>query len=92
MLKMIYIELKIIYMNKENIEKRDFSFEKGYYHVRVCDAKECRRRITEALGLKHRVSFLHRLRGKVEPTVSEAAKIESIFAEYGVTDVWGKVI
>jgi hypothetical protein len=31
------------------------------------------------------------LHGEVEPKVSEAEKIEAIFAKYGVTDVWGEV-
>lgn len=43
----------------------------------------------EALGITTRMAFLNRLRGDVEPKVSEAKAIESIFAEFGIKEVWG---
>ena len=42
-----------------------------------------------ALGLRTRVSWYARLNGTVEPKVSEAKIIESVFADFGITQVWG---
>ena len=52
--------------------------------------EEVRLRIMDALGLQTRNTFYIRLRGKIEPKVSEAEKIENIFKEYGITEVWGE--
>jgi hypothetical protein len=43
----------------------------------------------QALGISNRTSWIKRLNGAVEPKVSEARAIEEIFAEYGITEVWG---
>ena len=43
-----------------------------------------------ALGLTSTPPFYQRLNGKVEPKVTEAEAIERIFAEYGITEVWGE--
>jgi predicted transcriptional regulator len=53
------------------------------------DIKEVRQKIMKALGIKHRASWIARLNGTIEPRVSEAKAIEEIFAEYGITDIWG---
>ena len=42
-----------------------------------------------ALNLKTRNTFYIRLRGEIEPKVSEAEAIEAIFKDYGITEVWG---
>ena len=52
--------------------------------------EEVRLRIMDALGLQTRNTFYIRLRGKIEPKVSEAEKIENIFREYGITEIWGE--
>jgi len=52
--------------------------------------EEARLRIMTALKLQTRNTFYIRLRGKIEPKVSEAEKIEEIFREYGITEVWGE--
>ncbi|MDR0605704.1 MAG: hypothetical protein LBG80_15530 [Bacteroidales bacterium] len=79
-------------MDKKFILAKDWSFEQGYYHVPYIDQKACRARIMSALELTTRVGFLTRLRGKIEPKISEVFEIEKIFEEYGITDVWGKII
>ena len=40
--------------------------------------------------MKTRNTFYIRMRGEIEPKVSEAEAIEKIFSEYGITDVWGE--
>jgi hypothetical protein len=45
----------------------------------------------EALNISAHNSFLDRLNGKVVPTVPEAEAIERVFAQYGITEVWGQV-
>ena len=68
---------------------KKFSFKNGYSQVRQIDAPVVRERIMNALGLNSRMAWWQRLNGLVEPRVTEAEAIGSIFAEYGVTDVWG---
>lgn len=69
---------------------RNYAFEKGFSQVMNKDVQAVRHEIMDALNVTTRPAFLSRLRGEVEPKVSEAAKIEAIFAKYGVTDVWGE--
>jgi hypothetical protein len=67
----------------------NFSFKKGYQLVQQKDAKEVRQRIMSALNLTSRRSWGLRLNGLIEPKVSEAQTIESIFNEYDIYDIWG---
>mgnify|MGYP007108682335 CR=1 FL=1 len=66
-----------------------FSFKKGWVQVPKNKSDEVRNRIMVVLGLQARNSFYIRLRGAIEPKVSEAQAIEKIFAMYGITDIWG---
>lgn len=70
----------------------EFSFYKGWSQVKIKDQKEIRGRIMKALGVNTRMGWCLRRIGKVEPRVSEARAIESIFAEYGIKDVWGEAL
>lgn len=67
----------------------EFSFRLGFSQVKQRDIRDVRRKIMQALGIKTRSSWMMRLNGVVEPKVSEARAIEEIFAEYGITEVWG---
>lgn len=67
----------------------DFSFKRGYSQVQNKDLSNVKREIMQALEIKTRPSWAARLNGQVEPKVSEAAAIESVFAKYGISDVWG---
>lgn len=67
----------------------NFSFKKGYQQVQQKDAKEVRQRIMSALNLTSRRSWGLRLNGLIEPKVSEAQTIESIFNEYDIYEIWG---
>ena len=71
-------------------KKRSFSFQKGWNQLKVGDANVVRDKIMSALGISYRTSFYYRLKGKCEPTVTEAQAIEAIFKEYGIKDVWGE--
>jgi hypothetical protein len=77
-------------MDKENIEKREWSFQKGWGQVQNRDSKAVKAQIMRALNLKTRVGWGDRMWGRIEPRISEVAKIEEIFAEYDIQDVWGK--
>ncbi|MGM9763334.1 MAG: hypothetical protein ACI3ZQ_04880 [Candidatus Cryptobacteroides sp.] len=68
---------------------KNFSFKKGWVQLRSKDQPKVRTKIINALGLKCVASFYPRLNGAYEPRVTEAKAIETIFAEYGITDVWG---
>lgn len=74
---------------QQSMSKEQFSFNKGWSQVKNGDLRKCRKKLMEALGITTRMAFLNRLRGDVEPKVSEAKAIESIFAELGIKEVWG---
>lgn len=69
---------------------RSFSFKKGWNQLKQGDVEQCRNKLMDALGLTSTPPFYQRLNGKVEPKVTEAEAIERIFAEYGITEVWGE--
>lgn len=69
---------------------RSFSFKRGFSQLQYKDVGAVRKRIMEALNLKTRAGWKFRYDGTIEPRVTEAEAIESIFAEYGITDVWGE--
>lgn len=73
------------------MSREQFSFEKGWMQIKNGDIRECRDKIMNAIGIKTRVAWHNRLRGDVEPKISEVKAIESVFAEYGITEVWGKI-
>lgn len=66
-----------------------FSFRKGWSQLPKNKTAEVRELIMEALQLKTRNTFYIRMRGEIEPKVSEAESIEAIFKDHGITDVWG---
>lgn len=67
-----------------------FSFEKGWKQIRQKDTKAVKQKLMETLSIRNRTSWGDRLKGRIEPKVSEYNQINAIFAEYGITDVWGK--
>ena len=66
-----------------------YSFRNGWLQVRQGDIRVVRKKLYHALGITTAVAFCNRLNGKVEPRVSEHESIERIFAEHGITEVWG---
>ena len=71
------------------MSKELFSFSKGWSQVHNGDVPTCRAKLMQALNIKTRAAFLNRLRGEIEPKVSEAKAIEKVFAEFGIKEVWG---
>ncbi|MDR0207053.1 MAG: hypothetical protein LBI45_07350 [Bacteroidales bacterium] len=64
-----------------------FSFKRAYESLPANKKSEVRAKIMSELS-KESYAFYQRMNGRVEPKVSEAQKIEAIFAEYGITEVW----
>lgn len=69
-------------------ELRTFSFRRGYNQLTADEARTLRVEIINALDLT-RNGFYRRLRGEVEPKITEAEKIESLFRSYNISDIWG---
>jgi hypothetical protein len=69
---------------------KKFSFKKGFDQVQHKDVTEVKKKIMSALKITTRAAWGFRLNGTIEPKVSEAQAIESIFAEYGITEIWGE--
>lgn len=72
------------------MEKQLFSFSKGWGQVTQNDSKQVKSEIMKALKINTRAGWGQRLRGDVEPRVSEAKAIEEIFKKRGITKVWGE--
>ena len=69
----------------------EFSFQNGWSQLRQKDVAECKEKIMVALGLTTRSGLGYRRNGDVGYTPAEQEAVERIFAEYGITEVWGKV-
>ena len=78
---------------KGKTPKSEWSFERGLFQIPYGLINEVELRIAKVLGLKsvskRGGSFDYRMYGYKEATKTEWDKITAIFAEYGVTDVWG---
>ena len=81
--------IKALFFKKMGMDK-GLGFEKGWLQVRQKDTKAVKQKLIEALGIHNRTTWYQRLKGTVEPKATEYMKINSIFSEYGITDVWGK--
>jgi hypothetical protein len=66
-----------------------YSFRRGFGLAKHQDIPTIKREIMATLGISTRGAWLGRLNGKVEPKISEAEAIVTIFAKHGVTEVWG---
>ena len=67
-----------------------FAFRRGWLQLRQCDIPVVKKKLMKALNINNRVSFSERKLGKIEPSISEHNAVEQVFAEFGITDVWGK--
>ena len=72
------------------MSKEQFSFKKGCSQLRQCDISKCRKELMAAFNVTTRAAFLQRLKGNVIPNVLEAHNVETVFAKYGIKDVWGE--
>ena len=66
-----------------------YSFKKGFGQVQQKDIKIVKTEIMEALGITTRYAWGMRLKGEIEPRVSEAEAIERIFKAHGIKSIWG---
>lgn len=69
----------------------EFAFKRGLDHVPLGKVKQAKKELMEALNITTRVSWSKRLRGLIEPKVTEAEAIEQVFARYGIKkdQIWG---
>lgn len=66
------------------------SFRPGMEQLRYADFPKAKKEIMTALNITSRSCWATRLKGHVEPKVSEVIIIEKILAKYGVTkNIWG---
>ena len=70
-------------------KKRSYSFMRGYRQLKVDQVKDFKMQIMEALNIKTRSAFQSRLKGNVEPRMTEAKAIEDIFKRFNITNLWG---
>jgi hypothetical protein len=66
-------------------------FWRGWMNVPQQNVGRVRARIMRALGVTTFQSFRDRLNGRVKLTSEEVEKIEEIFKDFGIIDVWGDV-
>ena len=76
-------------MSLATIDKDNCSFKPGWEQLTKKQAVLVRNEIMEILNLTYD-GFYKRMRGEVEPKVSEAVAIENVFKKYGITNIWGK--
>lgn len=67
-----------------------FAFKKGWDMVPKSKLQEVRTDLMAVLGITSLTSFYSRMKGIPEPTMSEGERIQAVFAEYGITDIWGE--
>lgn len=65
------------------------SFNRGWSQVPPCFRDELRQKLMAVFGIMTTSQFYVRMRGEVEPRKSQISGVESVFAEYNVTDIWG---
>jgi len=82
------IETKNKLKTINNMDK--YSFIKGFGQVQNKDVRLVKSEIMVALGIKTRYAWGLRLKGEIEPRVSEAEAIEKIFKSHGIKSIWGK--
>lgn len=64
------------------------SFRKGLGQVQVKDLAEVKAKLMKALGISTPQGLGYRIRGVYYIKPREKKKIEEIFAEYGIKDIW----
>jgi hypothetical protein len=69
--------------------EKKYPFKKGYDKVPGGIQPNVKAELMKVLNIKTRAAWLKRLKGEVEPTVSEAQNIEKVFRKHGITDIWG---
>jgi hypothetical protein len=77
-------------LTETNKKTEKLGFLKGLNQVKMGDYKEVVAELYKALGINNRNSFYAYRDGKIEPKVTQADGIESVFNRYGITkNIWG---
>lgn len=66
-----------------------YSFQKGMGQVRMKDIHEVKAKLMTALNIHTPQGLGYRIRGVYALKAEEKGLIEAVFAEYGITDIWG---
>ena len=72
-----------------NKRKGRLGFTKGLNQVKMGDYKAVVAELYRALGINNRNSFYAYRDGKIEPKVTQAEAVESVFNRFGITNIWG---
>lgn len=65
-------------------------FRRGMSQLNPFRVAEFRLKMMDAMGWKARTTFSQYMNGNKTPLTTQAAAIEQVFAEFGVTkDIWG---
>ena len=71
------------------IAKKRYSFRKGYLQCTLAQKKELREKLMATLAIKGRTYFSTVLnKGILNISISYYEAINSVFHEYGITDIW----
>lgn len=68
---------------------RKYSFRKGWKQLPEGKQKDFKKELVTRLDISES-TFYPRLRGEVEPKISEYHIIENLFLEYNVKEIWGE--
>ncbi|MBV5348903.1 hypothetical protein JZU61_04505 [bacterium] len=69
---------------------KNYAFNRGFNQVSVGNAPLLKEELMKALKIKSRAAWIRRINGQVDPKVSEINSVETVFAKYGIKQVWGE--
>lgn len=77
--------------NQSDTAVARFAFEKGWNYIRAIDQTKAMDDFKTLFGITTESNVYRRIRGEVEPTVTEYEGIETILKKYGVAkkNMWG---
>jgi len=67
------------------------AFEIGWYNSKAGDKAKIKKKIMAEIRIYDDFIFYDRLHGDVPMSTEDCKKIELIFNNHGVTEIWGKV-
>lgn len=65
-------------------------FNRGYIQLSIVNSTEAREKLNRALGCNNRQMFFNYKRGICKCSAVQAARVEEVFAEYGISNIWGE--
>ncbi len=70
--------------------EKNNSFKKGFDQVPIGKADQVKTEIMQSLNIKSKAAWERRLKGNVDPRLSEIKSVETVFAKHGIKQVWGE--